>query len=324
MTVTRPHPWLHRLAVSTVLVAMVTLIFGALVTSKNAGMAFRDWPTSDGHFMLTYPWLKDLFAGDFKKFLEHTHRLAGALNGLWSIGLVAAAWKLESRGWAKGLSVAILLGVICQGLLGGFRVQLDERGLAMLHGTFAALVFSLMGAMVLVTGRRWRDVQADTSGESLWILKMISLLVVAGLLGQYVLGGLIRHQGSALHEHLGMGFAVFGLIFLNAVLAGFSTNDWISRSAWLLMAATLVQVGLGLATWVFKFGYTPTGYVAVADSIQQVALRTTHTVWGIVVFMTAVVHCLKVFRVAAVTQARPIEPIVLRPSSLVLSKGGAG
>ena len=68
----------HRFAAATVSVTLVTLVAGALVTSKNAGMAFRDWPTSDGHFMVTYPWLAD-FARDWDKFLEHGHRLAGML-----------------------------------------------------------------------------------------------------------------------------------------------------------------------------------------------------------------------------------------------------
>lgn len=318
------HPWLHRLAVSTVWVALVTLVFGALVTSKNAGMAFRDWPTSDGYLMVTYPWLQD-FARDWKKFLEHGHRLAGMLIGIWSIGLVIATFRLDRRVGVRGLACAILLGVICQGLLGGFRVQLDERGLAMLHGTFAAIVFSLMGTMVAVTSRGWDETQADSSNDSLLPLKAVSLLVVSVLLVQYLLGGLIRHQGTALHEHLALGFGSLAIIVANAIICGYSTNGWIRRSGGLLLAATLVQIALGLATWVLKFGFTPVGYVAVADSIQQVALRTTHTVWGIIVFTTAVVHCLKVFRVSFVTGPRVVEPITLRSlSTPVVPKGGAG
>lgn len=322
MTTPLPHPWLHRLAISTVYVAMVTLIFGALVTSKNAGMAFRDWPTSDGYLMITYPWLQD-FARDWKKFLEHGHRLAGMLIGIWSIVLVVATFRCDPRTWIRGLACAVLLGVVCQGLLGGFRVQLDERGLAMLHGAFAAIVFSLMGAMVTVTSRGWTEARGETSGESLLPLKVMSLLVVAVLLVQFLLGGLIRHQGTGLHEHLALGFGSLALIVANTVLSTSSTNAWIRRSGGLLLLATLAQIGLGLGTWVLKFGFTPVGYVAVADSIQQVTLRTTHTVWGIVIFMTAVVHCLKVFRVASLTVLRPVEPIRLRSLSSA-PQGGAG
>ena len=75
MNQTAFHPWLHRLAVLTAVVALLPIVMGALVTTKDAGMAFRDWPSSDGHGMLAYPWLKS--AGD--KFLEHGHRLGGVL-----------------------------------------------------------------------------------------------------------------------------------------------------------------------------------------------------------------------------------------------------
>ena len=51
------QPWLHRIALATPLIALVTVIAGALVTSKNAGMAFRDWPTSDGYSMVCQSWI---------------------------------------------------------------------------------------------------------------------------------------------------------------------------------------------------------------------------------------------------------------------------
>ncbi len=61
---------------------LLPISVGAVVTTVDAGMAFADWPTSDGHGMLAYPWLKS--TGD--KFLEHGHRLAGMLIGVMSLG----------------------------------------------------------------------------------------------------------------------------------------------------------------------------------------------------------------------------------------------
>ncbi len=313
--------WLHRFAISTVCVALVTLTLGALTTSKNAGMAFRDWPTSDGINMLTYPWLND-FARNWDKFLEHGHRLAGALIGMWSIALVALTFKLDQRKWTRVLSVSILVGVICQGLLGGFRVQLDERGLAMLHGLFAAIVFSLMGAMVTLTSTRWAGPEQETDRGTNTLMKTTAVLIVAVLLGQFLLGGMIRHQGSGLHEHLGLGIAAAALIFMNAIFSGSSNVAWIRHSAWLLLLFTLGQVVLGGMAWVLKFGYTPVGYVAVADSIHQVSSRTAHTVWGIILFMSAVVHCLKVWRVSAVSEFLPEPKIVIHRTDSQLATGG--
>ncbi len=77
------QPWVFRLAVLTAGVALLPIVMGGLVTTLQAGMAFPDWPSSDGHGMLSYPWLKS--TGD--KFLEHGHRLAGMLIGCVSIVL---------------------------------------------------------------------------------------------------------------------------------------------------------------------------------------------------------------------------------------------
>jgi cytochrome c oxidase assembly protein subunit 15 len=294
-------PLLHRLSLWAVGVALVTLTFGALVTSKNAGMAFTDWPTSDGYLMITYPWLRD-FATNWDKFLEHGHRLAGMLIGIWSIGLVVAAWCCESRKWVRWLSVGILLGVIGQGLLGGFRVQLDERGLAMTHGVFAAVVFSLLGTLATVTSRRWQSVANETGTKSIETLKIMSTAIIAVLMMQYLLGSHIRHLGTGLHEHLALGIVALALIGMNAIFAARSGQPWLRRSGWTLFAAGFSQVLLGLATWVAKYGLASMGYVAVVDSIQQVIIRTAHMVLGTIVLMAAVVNLLKVFRVASLGQ----------------------
>lgn len=322
MNSSESHPWLHRMAVMTVFVAMITLIAGALVTTKNAGMAFPDWPTSDGQNMLTYPWLAD-FARNGDKFLEHGHRLAGMLIGIWSILLVVAFWCATRLAAWRWLSVAVLGGVICQGILGGFRVQLDERGLAMLHGLFAAIVFSIIGCLVVVTSRRWQESPARDSQASAGGLTPLSIAIVALVLLQYVLGGLIRHKGSGLHEHLGLGLLLPMLAAVNTVMAIRSKVKWLGRSAFVLLAVVLGQVGLGLMTWVLKFGFTPTGYVATAGSIQQVGIRTVHTVFGIIVLMTAVTYALKVLRVGR-SSHREVELALAAPPTLPqLGSGGA-
>jgi cytochrome c oxidase assembly protein subunit 15 len=299
MTSTAYNPLRHRFAAATVCVAMLTLIAGALVTSKNAGMAFRDWPTSDGHAMVTYPWLAD-FARDWDKFLEHGHRLAGMLIGLWSIGLaVLLAWS-EPRRWVKLAGVGVLLAVIAQGVLGGSRVWFDERGLAMVHGAFAACVLAFMASVSTFESRAWVEAPERFRAADVSLLKPLALLTIALLALQFVLGGLIRHRGTGLYEHLAFGIAAFLFVILNAVVSHRSGVGWVRRSGWLLLVATTAQVALGGGTWVAKWGFAWTGYVAVADSIQQVALRTAHAVAGMVVFMTAVVHAVRVFRVDSV------------------------
>jgi cytochrome c oxidase assembly protein subunit 15 len=281
----------------------VTLVAGALVTSKNAGMAFRDWPTSDGRFMLTYPWLAD-FARDWDKFLEHGHRLAGVVIGLWSIALAVLVGRFETRPVVRWLARGVLLGVICQGLLGGFRVQLDARGLAMMHGAFAAVVLSLMGAVATMLSPRWNErptagTQRDReqAADRLSVARVVALLVPVLLAAQFLVGGMIRHHGRALFEHVGLGIVAALAIVANTIVAYRTRNRWIRQSAIALLLVGLVQVSLGVGSWVTKFGLAAAGYVAVADSITQVAFRSAHTVVGVLLVMTAVVHAVRTARV---------------------------
>lgn len=285
---------LHRTAVLTAVFSMLPISVGALVTSTRAGMAFLDWPTSDGHNMFLYPWL--MSAGD--KFVEHGHRLAGILIGIAAIALVAVLWKRETRAWVTWVGVAGLLGVIAQGLLGGLRVIENNHTIAMLHGTFASLVFCNFGAVALFTSRRWIEAAQSKCDQKVNHLKPLALIVPLVVLVQYLLGGMIRHLGIGLHEHLGMAFVVLGLAIYAYVQTRRSSTPWIITSGNWLVLAVIMQFALGLSTWVMKFGFATIGYVAIADSWQQVFIRTTHTVFGMLVMLAAVLHTLRVFRIA--------------------------
>lgn len=292
-----PHyqPWLHRFAVITAAVALLLPItVGALVTTYDAGMAFRDWPSSDGHNMILYPWLQSV--GD--KFLEHGHRLAGMFVGVLSIGLAAALWFGESRRWARWLGVAVLLAVICQGLLGGQRVVIDARGLAMLHGLFGSWVFAFMSCVAVMTSRTWFE--SDRIQTEEWNLGtgISAIVAVIAIQLQFVLGGLLRHQGMALMEHL--AFAC--LVLLSAIwlwVGAYSSGvNWLRRNATALACAVLAQISLGVMTLIAKLGtFEMTNYVVKQGSMIQVWSRTGHTVLGMLVWMLAVVYLLRVLRI---------------------------
>ena len=158
----RYRPLLFWLAVATAATALLPIVAGALVTTLDAGMAFRDWPTSDGQGMLSYPWLHS--AGD--KFIEHGHRLAGIVIGCVSIVFAASAWLLEPRRWVRWCALGVLLAVVAQGLLGGGRVLADARLFAMVHGAFAAAVFAFMSSMALVLSRSWIEPPRVRRGDS--------------------------------------------------------------------------------------------------------------------------------------------------------------
>lgn len=296
MTDSTYSPGLHRLAVLTASVALIPILMGALVTTKDAGMAFPDWPSSDGQNMFLYPWLKA--AGD--KFLEHGHRLAGILIGVTSIALAATAWQNERRGWVRWLASGVLMAVIAQGILGGQRVLLDQRGLAFLHGSFAALVLALMASLALVTSRGWFAASARDVRRPLGRLRLLALATCCSVFVQYLLGGLLRHRGMALHEHLGFAFVAALMVVWLAMSAAASGIAWLRVPASVLALLTIVQLALGAGAWVTRFGFG--GHVAVVGSVEQIVMRTSHVVCGMSLFVATVILTVRIARLQRLSQ----------------------
>jgi hypothetical protein len=66
--------WPHRLAVVLGCATFPLLFIGGLVTSKGAGLAVPDWPTTFGYNMFLYPWSE--MVGNI--LYEHSHRLVAS------------------------------------------------------------------------------------------------------------------------------------------------------------------------------------------------------------------------------------------------------
>ncbi len=318
------QPHLHYFAVATACVALLPIVVGALVTTMNWGMAFRDWPTSEGYNMFFYPWLE----AAVDKFAEHGHRLAGIVIGLFSVVLTALMLWKEPRRWVRGIATLVLFAVILQGLLGGQRVLFDERLLAMVHGSFAALVFALMASLALVTGRSWMTPTAGVRDAGVRRLKPLAVATSVVIFAQYLLGGLLRHLGTALYEHLAMAVLVLLFVVMTVVFTSHSQATWLRRPAYALLAIVLLQLSLGAGAWVTKFGFASVGYVAVQHSVPQIVLRTAHTVVGMLLFTTSIVYTLRVFRLDSLQRnAIPLSKRTAREgrlSSTFSVSGGVG
>jgi cytochrome c oxidase assembly protein subunit 15 len=283
-------PWLHRLALLAACTALFTIAVGTVVTTKKAGMAFPDWPTSDGYGIFTYPWWQS--AGD--KFLEHGHRLAGIAIGIASLVLcVALLWR-EQRRWVKSLGGVVLVAVVLQGILGGFRVRLNAEDLALIHGSGAAFVFALTVGVAVVTSRRWREPTTVGVSDSLARLQILSIATTICVLLQYVLGGFLRHKGMLLFEHLGFAFAAALMMIWLAMSVAASRNAWLRGLAAILAVLTIVQLALGAAAWITKFGFE--GEVAVRGSTSAVAVSSMHVVTGALLVGTCVALATRVAR----------------------------
>lgn len=246
--------WPHVLAWLTACAVFPLVWMGGLVTTYDAGMAVPDWPTTYGHWF--YPLQKWLWHfGDL--FLEHGHRTLAQGVGLLAIALVAAVWWRATNRAARWLSVALLGGVVFQGVLGGLRVLWDERLLAQVHACTAPLVFALAAAMVTLTSARWRrSPRADdatsrptreTSGDSarnaaagtacgaapaIGPPRRLAILLAAGFYGEIVLGSLLRHPAWDLWARWFELWVWLKLIVAAALLCGAA---WLAR--WALCAA---------------------------------------------------------------------------------------
>ena len=199
----------HWVALLAAVCTWPLLLVGGTVSVYRFGMAVPDWPTTFNQNMFLY----DFWNGPWSVFVEHGHRLYGAVVGFCCIVLAAAFFLFERRTWMKGMGFAALLAVIVQGVLGGLRVRLNSPMFAFVHGCSGQAVFGLLVALCVWTGRDWIGwtvgpvQEADPSH-----LRRRAAVTLALVYAQIVAGAWVRHFGTtaALMVHATLGLAVWG------------------------------------------------------------------------------------------------------------------
>jgi heme a synthase len=310
---TSPNPWPHRLAWALVIVVFPLIWMGGTVTTCEAGMAVPDWPTTYSYWF--YP--VKLWLAVWDVFLEHGHRLLAQLAGILAILLAAALWRLDDRRWMRWIGLALLVGVILQGVLGGLRVLVDDRVLARIHGCTAPLYFGLCAAAVAWTSRAWRQSPASAKNPSLrddrgFGPPRLAWLVTLALYVEIVLGALLRRPatnaalaGAELWTWLktlsaGQIATWFeACVWLKVINAGLiavgvawlvigASRQRLARRAWLLATLLLVQLALAAVAWAANYGWPawftgtiwPVQYTVVAQGRLQVLCTTAHAAIG--------------------------------------------
>jgi cytochrome c oxidase assembly protein subunit 15 len=310
-------PWPHRWALVLACATFPLIWVGGLVTTTDAGMAVPDWPTTYGYNLFLYP-LGEWFFGPWDLFIEHGHRLFGALVGMLTIGLVIVLWRCEPRRWVQVFGLVLLVGVIAQGVLGGLRVRMNEEALAMLHGCTGPAFFALCAAMAAVTSLRWRaaDVGNVASAAAAPARRLLPLAAATALVAylQLAVGAQLRHVPAtaqpetfqaAVHLHLLLAAVVLLHAAWLAVAARRLRQDaWLSRPPLWLFGLVVLQIFLGATTWLFKFGM-PTwarqqlgewDFAVPAASRLQSLIVTGHVATGSLIVAVAVVACLRLGR----------------------------
>lgn len=177
----------------------VLVTLGAFTTSIGAGMAFPDWPLSNGSIN-PEGWLSDV-----SMFAEHSHRLTGMIMGFITIGLAIWLWRREERAWLRRLGFWALGIVVAQGLIGGKRVTLNEIDipwfhmslgelLRIPHGILAQIYVCILIAIAVACSRSWiqRTVPVGSAVRT-WGVICVALLFV-----QLVIAVTMRHNAAGL------------------------------------------------------------------------------------------------------------------------------
>ena len=305
----RHSPWPFRLAVALALATFPLIWVGGLVTTYDAGMAVPDWPSTYGYNLFLYPWSTWL-AGPWDLFIEHGHRLLGALVGMLAIGLVVVIWPYEPRRWVGYAALGALALVILQGALGGARVVLDQRSVALVHGCVGPLFFAYAASLAVFTSRFWREAipeQNNPSGQRLsratWILATMAYV-------QLILGAILRHPmhdgaPSLFRAAVLFHLVVAGVLFVQVVIYHLSVLRsgclagrfvrWLSLLTLLLLIA---QISLGAATWIAKYSWPAwvgsfdfaAGFIVQEKSLSQSLIVTGHVANGSLILATIVVQ----------------------------------
>ncbi|MBK7974975.1 MAG: COX15/CtaA family protein [Deltaproteobacteria bacterium] len=295
------------LARATGLVTLILLVAGGLVTSKGAGMAVPDWPTSFGYNMFTFPvsaWIGPIA-------FEHVHRLLGSTVGLLTVALAVTVWRKDPRGWMRALAVVAVVTVIIQGVLGGLRVIHNAQLLAVIHGSFAHGFFALMIAMALSTTRLWEEANASPiPPERAAGLRGLAVTAAALVYGQILLGARLRHfSGSVMLHLLGAVLVVTAVVAARQRIAMASPRSPAARMAFVFQHMIWLQLLLGFIAYFAKMK-APIPEFAPWPAVM---LTVAHQVNGALVFATSISTALLVFRATAANLSS--EPAAAEPTA---------
>jgi cytochrome c oxidase assembly protein subunit 15 len=199
---TTESPWLAHFAKLVVCATFALIFIGGHTTTSGAGMAFADWPLSNGSLNPAGWW------ENFMMRLEHGHRLTAGL--VMILVLVQFFWTLSRRQTlprsAVWLSAGALAGVFSQAILGGLRVILDPQGIEatnstiattfrILHGCFAQIELCLVVSLAAVLSPAWSQIVVQPTFRK---VARLGWLTAGFVFLQLIVGATMRHLGAGL------------------------------------------------------------------------------------------------------------------------------
>jgi|CZKI01.1.fsa_nt_gi cytochrome c oxidase assembly protein subunit 15 len=306
-----PTSLLHRTAghkpalalFSALAAAWVFLLvaLGAFTTSIGAGMAFPDWPLSNGSLNPS-GWLTDL-----SMFAEHSHRLSAGMMTALTIILAAWLWRTEARAWLRRLSYFAVGLVVAQAVVGGLRVLYDSVEVRVVDTSLGQLFAMLHACLAQAMACALIAIAASCSGA--WITRPLPVgrrVRRAGvaccvlLFAQLGVGAVVRHSFAGLaiptfpwstpgggllpgewSFRVGIQFAHRAMAcVLAAAVLGFALAVWRDRAAPIAMRAG-ASVLVGLLALQILLG------AAIVLTLRSASTTTGHVLVGAVTLATA-------------------------------------
>lgn len=289
------------------------IIIGGTVTAEGAGLAVVDWPNSFGYNMFLYPLSK--MSGDI--YFEHAHRLFGSLVGLTTLVLVIHLFIYDRRSQIRWFSLAALVIVIIQGILGGLRVTgrftwstsrahvEPSLSLAIVHGVLGQIFFASMVAIAVVTSARWLRREPAAVRPTISMDRGLTATLVGLLIIQLVLGAIQRHLLRGLLIHITTAVVVVGLAIACGTRAWglYSDRPVLPRLGKLLLTVVCVQVVLGMAAAAMIGIYPDMAH----PPLVRVLVTTAHQAMGAFLLATATMLAIWTHRIAVPEGARRVS-----------------
>ena len=285
-----------RLAIAMLIVTTFTILLGAMTTSTGSGMAYADWPLSDGQVMPESSYTT------VPGFLEHFHRLFASSTGL----LALALWLWLQFGFGGTKSTRLVRGTaflggcltLLQGVVGGTGVLNNLPALnSVTHGVLAQLTLSTFAWVAYQLSDRFRATPpaagvAPGSGRKLVLLALVVLVV------QTVVGAVARHTNSshALWTHVGNAFVVFlvGTIATAFAIGKMGDTPGIRGLARAIVLLLIVQIALGFVALAIRnaAGKTPENVA----NLGTATVISVHVLFGALLTVLMAALAAHVFR----------------------------
>ena len=285
------QPWLYASCIFALCWITALLFAGGFTTTIDAGMAFLDWPLSNGSLN------PDDWIVESDMLAEHSHRLLGMIVGFLSLGLLLFTWLREERSWMRTCSRILVLVVILQGVLGGARVRFDAlntqadhnlvaQSFAVIHACGAMIVLGILVALTLGSSKLWIQRQAGLTKAVPVSLQRWGIVCTTAIFLQILVGAIMRHAkaglaiaqfpmsqpGSLLPAYWNFDVAIHfahrvGALILTVILLVYLSKLWanpITRKAFMFWILTIlgllfVQIYLGALTiWTVRNSYVAT------------------------------------------------------------------